>query len=190
MSFRTLLAGAALGALSTAALSAQAPTSAGAPFGLSAGTRVRLTLADSLVQLGRPGRPVGQLARVEGVFVSLDSTGLQMRLRDGVMFAFPAENVRALETRTGAGFCRRSTRARVACLVGGVAVGSVAGMWAGDKVGRHVIGVDFNTAEDATLRRRCRQRGLMLGIAGALALQPVLGRDRWVSVPGWPAARD
>jgi hypothetical protein len=195
---RALLAAAALGALSTSTLPAQAapaaphdsappraPSAVGS-FGVRAGDRVRLTLTDTLVQL-RGGRPVGAHARVEGTLVALDSPGVEVRLVDGLTITFPPDAVRTLEARVGAGPCARSRRARAVCTVGGLLAGTAVGALAGGRIGRDVSGL-YAYNDPVAERRRWRLRGAAGGAALALALVPVLGRDQWAPVSAWPAA--
>jgi hypothetical protein len=190
---RALLAGAAFGLLSAAALPAQgAPTTRDsmptlapalvAPVGgraVQAGQRVRLALTDTLVQLPG-GRLVGSRGYVEGTLVALDSPSVEVRLRGGESITFPASSVRTLEAHAGAGPCQRSSRDRSACAAATLLASTTVGFLFGSMVSGDV-------GEDGT---QWRLRGVAGGALLGFSLVPVLGRDRWVPVPNWPVVTD
>ena len=147
---------------------------------LTAGVRLRLVLLDDSLLFGRFNQRPGILGDVEGSLVALEPTSVQVSLASGDTIAFPSNIVRRLEVSAGPGLCQSSDGVRVACNVAAVLTTAALSTWAGDKVARQL-------AEDEPSRQKWRLRG---GVSGAVLTLPflhLLGRDRWVEVPDWPA---
>lgn len=139
---------------------------------LERGSRVRLTLVDRRAILGEHDRLVGSFPTFQGELVSIDSAHVDLRLDSRETITFPSSAIQRLEIRTGRGTCRRSSRARVACALGGVLGAAAVGAWAGDKVARQL--------HDP--RTRWRVRGGLTGAVLMSVFLPQIGRDRWTEV--------
>jgi hypothetical protein len=145
--------------------------------GAAPGERIRVTLNDDSVQLGRDRRSPGPTGYVEGTLLVLRPTSLDMRTVLGDTMTFPASSIQRLERYGGDGACRSSAGGEALCIIGGILGSAALGAWAGDKVARQL----------SDSRSKWRWRG---GVTGGLVMMtivlPVMGRDRWVAIPNWP----
>jgi hypothetical protein len=140
-------------------------------------TRVRFTVLDTTVQIGRP-RPVGGNNKLQGKLVSYDGEFAVLDLPRGYQYTIPVSNLDALEQRVGPGPCSRNAGRRLLCNVAIVGGGMLVGYVAGDRIGNTVI----DSPLDGSVRPYA-MRGAILGTIIGLAMLPTVGRDEWVRVP-------
>jgi hypothetical protein len=137
-------------------------------------TRVRFTVADTTVHIGRP-RPVGGNNKLLGKLVSYDGEFAVLDLPHGYQYTIPVSNLKEIEQRVGPGPCSRTARGRTLCNVALIGGGMVIGYVGGDRIGNAVTGGD---------RVHTYQlRGVILGGIIGWGMRPTVGRDEWVTVP-------
>lgn len=140
-------------------------------------TRVRFTVSDTTMMLGRP-RPVGGNQKLEGRLVSYDGEWAVLDLPRGYQFTIPVSNLSEMEQRVGPGPCRRTAGARALCTLALVGGGMVVGRVAGERIGNTV-----NDVATGSGTRPYAMRGAVLGTVIGLLMLPTVGRDEWVTVP-------
>ena len=140
-------------------------------------TRVRFTVSDTTVQIGRP-RPVGGNNKLQGKLVSYDGEYAVLDLPHGYQFTIPVSNLNEIEQRVGPGPCSRTSGGRLLCNVAIVGGGMLVGYVAGDRIGHTV----YESAPSGKTQPYAT-RGAILGTIIGLAMLPTIGRDEWVTVP-------